>query len=82
MLAVATQSRKPEPSYPTSGYGLVDLFASWAPAEGPLTGWRFDLAIDNLLDHAYRRLSWDSGAAPSDFYDVGRNVRLAARAQF
>jgi hemoglobin/transferrin/lactoferrin receptor protein len=82
VLAVATQDRKPFSPYPTSGYGLVDLFASWEPAEGPLVGWRLDLAVDNLLDHAHRRLSWDSGAVPADFYDVGRNIKIALRAQF
>lgn len=82
LLAVATQDRKPFSPYPTSGYGLVDLFASWEPAEGPLAGWRLDVAVDNLFDHAYRRLSWDSGATPADFYDVGRNIKVALRAQF
>jgi hemoglobin/transferrin/lactoferrin receptor protein len=82
VLAVATQDRKPFSPFPTSGYGLVDLFASWEPAEGPLVGWRLDFAVDNLLDHAYRRLSWDSGAVPADFYDVGRNIKIALRAQF
>jgi hemoglobin/transferrin/lactoferrin receptor protein len=82
VLAVATQKDKPQPSYPTSGYGLVDLFASWEPTEGPLLGWRLDVGVDNLLDHAYRRLSWDSGATPSQYYDVGRNVKVALRTQF
>jgi hemoglobin/transferrin/lactoferrin receptor protein len=82
VLLAATQDEKPPPSYPTSGYGLVDLFASWEPVEGPLVGWRLDVGIDNLFDHAYRRLSWDSGASPSDFYDVGRNVKFALRTQF
>lgn len=82
VLAVATQDDKPQPSYPTSGYGIVDLFASWAPVDGPLVGWRLDLAVDNLFDHAYRRLSWDGGATPPAFYDVGRNVKIALRTQF
>lgn len=82
VLAVATQKDKPQPSYPTSGYGLIDLFASYQPTEGPLVGWRLDVGVDNLLDHAYRRLSWDSGAAPSAYYDVGRNLKIALRTQF
>jgi hemoglobin/transferrin/lactoferrin receptor protein len=82
VLAVATQDDKPQPSYPTSGYGIVDLFVSWEPVEGPLVGWRLDLAVDNLFDHAYRRLSWDSGATAPDFYDVGRNIKIALRTQF
>lgn len=82
VLAVATQDDKPQPSYPTSGYGIVDLFASWEPVEGPLVGWRLDLAVDNLFDHAYRRLSWDSGSVAPDFYDVGRNIKIALRTQF
>lgn len=82
VLAVDAQDRKPFTSRETPGYGLIDLFASWQPVEGPLQGWRLDVGIDNLLDHAYRRLSWDSGPTAPDFYDVGRNIKLALRAQF
>jgi hemoglobin/transferrin/lactoferrin receptor protein len=82
VLAAATQSDKPQPSYPTSGYGILDLFASYAPVEGPLEGWRVDVGLDNVFDHAYRRVSWDSGANPSQYYEVGRNLKVALRAQF
>lgn len=82
VLATATQSDKPQPSYPTSGYGLLDLFATYAPTEGSFEGWRLDVGLDNVFDHAYRRLSWDSGSNPSQYYDVGRNLKVALRAQF
>lgn len=82
VLAAATQSDKPQPSYPTSGYGILDLFASYAPVEGPLEGWRVDVGLDNVFDHAYRRVSWDSGVNPSQYYEVGRNLKVALRAQF
>lgn len=81
-LAVATQDRKPDTTRETSGYGLLDLFLSWEPLDGPLAGLRLDLGVDNLFDQPYRRLAWDSGPTPAPFYDVGRNIKIALRAQF
>lgn len=63
----------------TSGYGLVDLFASWTPQEAPNV--RLGLAVDNLLDHPYRPVNWNS-APPPPFYAVGRNVRASLRIAF
>ncbi len=37
------------------GYHTVGLFATWAPDEGPLAGFRVDAGIENLLDESYER---------------------------
>lgn len=80
---VAAQDRQPT-SVPglaeeTSGYGLVDLWASWRPGFAP--NLRFDVGIDNLFDHAYRRASWNSNPPPS-FYETGMNIRGAVTLTF
>ncbi len=63
----------------TSGYGILDLYATWVPAFAPNV--RLDLGIDNVFDHAYRRSTWNAVPAPA-FYEVGRNVRAALRVSF
>jgi len=63
----------------TSGYGLVDLFASWTPPAAP--NLRLGLAVDNLLDQPYRPVSWNSDPPPP-FYAVGRNIRANLRIAF
>lgn len=63
----------------TSGYGLVDLFASWTPQTAP--NLRLGFAVDNLLDQPYRPVNWNS-APPPPFYAVGRNIRANLRIAF
>lgn len=66
----------------TKGYALLDAFLTYAPPEGALSGLRFDVGATNLTNTAYRRLSWDSGTTPAEFYDLGRSLRFAVRASF
>ncbi len=80
---VAAQDRQPT-SVPglapeTSGYGLLDLYASWRPSFAP--NLRFDIGIDNVFDQAYRRASWNSNPPPN-FYETGMNVRGAVTLTF
>lgn len=63
----------------TSGYGVLDLFASFTPAAAP--NLRLGLAVDNVFDHAYRRANWNSDPAPP-FYETGRNIRGSLRISF
>jgi hemoglobin/transferrin/lactoferrin receptor protein len=82
LLLAAEQDRAPNlpgVAQETSGYGVMDLFASWTPAAAP--NLRLGLAIDNLFDHAYRRASWNSDPAPP-FYETGRNIRGSLRISF
>lgn len=58
-----------------SNYTLWDLYASWEPAMGTFSGFRFDLSVDNVTDKQYRQ-AWQT------LYEPGRNVKLAARYLF
>lgn len=82
ITATAEQDRAPNVAgvaQQTSGYGLVDLFASWTPNFAPNV--RLSLAVDNLLDQPYRRANWNS-EPPPPFYETGRNIRGAVRISF
>ncbi|HEV7268900.1 MAG TPA: TonB-dependent hemoglobin/transferrin/lactoferrin family receptor [Falsiroseomonas sp.] len=78
----AEQDRTPDlpgVAQSTSGYGVLDLFASWTPSAAP--NLRLGLAVDNVFDHAYRRATWNSDPAPP-FYETGRNIRGSLRISF
>lgn len=82
ITATAEQDRAPATTgvaQQTSGYGLLDLFASWTPTAAP--NLRVALAVDNVFDHAYRRSTWNSDPAPA-FYETGRNIRGSLRIAF
>jgi hemoglobin/transferrin/lactoferrin receptor protein len=82
ITATAEQDRAPRISgvaQQTSGYGVVDLFASWQPAFAP--NLRLAVAVDNVFDQAYRRANWNSDPAPA-FYETGRNIRGSLRISF
>jgi hemoglobin/transferrin/lactoferrin receptor protein len=82
ITAAAEQDRAPNISgvaQQTSGYGLLDLFASWTPSFAPNV--RLGVAVDNVFDHAYRRANWNSTPAPP-FYETGRNIRGSLRIAF
>jgi hemoglobin/transferrin/lactoferrin receptor protein len=49
------QDRVSDSTLAVSGYDVVGLFASWAPSEGFLKGFRVDTGIDNLFDKKYER---------------------------
>ena len=51
------------------GYAIHDLFASYAPQEGPLEGFEFRFGVDNVFDRTYRNaLDQENGR--------GRTARL------
>ncbi len=85
---VAEQGRKPVDQQTgirpqaTPAYALTDLFVTYAPPEGPLSGLRLDVGVSNLFDVRHRRLAWDSSSERSSFYDVGRNVQFRLSANF
>ncbi|MBI1243807.1 MAG: TonB-dependent hemoglobin/transferrin/lactoferrin family receptor [Alphaproteobacteria bacterium] len=76
----APQNRVPTDTITTGGYTVWDVFASWQPTEPMLQDFRFDLAVDNLFDKAYRRSNWNSSTAK--FYESGRNAKLAVSWRF
>ncbi|MEM8821213.1 MAG: TonB-dependent receptor [Pseudomonadota bacterium] len=65
----------PEGSVTTSGYAVFDIFANWAPSEGPLAGAIFSAGIDNVTD---RRFS----IHPNELNSPGLAVKLAATIRF
>lgn len=82
LTAAAEQDRAPDRpgvAQSTSGYGVLDLFASWTPSFAPTA--RIGLAVDNVFDHAHRRANWNSDPAPP-FYETGRNIRGSLRIAF
>jgi hemoglobin/transferrin/lactoferrin receptor protein len=82
VTAAAEQDRAPRTpgvAQQTSGYGLLDLFASWTPTAAPNV--RLAVGIDNVFDHAYRRSTWNSDPVPA-FYETGRNIRGSLRIAF
>lgn len=82
LTATAEQDRAPRlpgVAQQTSGYGVLDLFASWQPSFAP--NLRLAVAVDNVFDHAYRRANWNSDPAPP-FYETGRNIRGSLRIAF
>lgn len=76
-LYVATQNEVPAghsvPGY--KDYGLWDLYLSWQPQSGNLTGTRVDFAIENVGDEMYRR-AWQT------LYEPGRNIKLSLAYSF
>lgn len=64
------QHRVADETLAVDGFHIVNLFASWAPDEGLLEGFRVDAGIENVVDNDYQRyLAFEE--AP------GRDFRLA-----
>ena len=57
------------------GYATVDLYATWAPLDGPLSGLRVDVGVDNVGDTDYEVVS--AGVS-----EPGRNFRAAVSYSF
>lgn len=56
-----------------AGYVVLDIYASWEPDF--VDGLRFDVGVDNLLDHDYDRVF--QGVS-----EPGQNIKIAASYQF
>lgn len=59
----------------TPGAAVFDLFASWAPGDGPLEGAIFSAGIDNVTDRTYR-------LHPNGLNQPGLAVKLSAALEF
>ena len=62
-------------SLATPGYGKTDLFVNYLPVRGPLAGFEFRLALDNLFDK-------DFSIHPNAIAQPGRSVRLSLARNF
>lgn len=59
-----------------AGYGVHDVFATWAPQTGAAAGIEVHMGIDNIADRDYTPATWLSGPAP------GRNFKLSVSRSF
>jgi hemoglobin/transferrin/lactoferrin receptor protein len=75
LVAARARDDVPEGALETPGYGKTDLFANWSPAAGPLAGFEFRLALDNVFDKDYR-------IHPNGIDQPGRSVRLTIARDF
>lgn len=71
----SAQRDVPERSVTTDPYETVDLFASWAPKDGPLSGTALTIGIDNLFDENF-------SVHPTVIRQPGRSVRLSLSSRF
>jgi len=63
-----SQDRVSDPTLAVGGYNIVGIFASWAPKEGVLKGFRVDTGIDNVFDKNYERFLDEQKAPGRDYY--------------
>jgi TonB family protein len=80
ITAAAEQDRAPDVpgvAQQTSGYGVLDLYASWTPVFAP--NLRLGVAIDNVFDHAYRRANWNSDPCAALLRDRAEHPRQPSR---
>lgn len=75
-LVAATDRRDlPAGALGTPGFGKTDVFANYVPDRGPLAGFEFRLAVDNLFDKDYR-------IHPNAIEQPGRSIRLSIARDF
>ena len=75
LTAAAARDDVPENALETPGFGKTDLFANWLPRRGPLAGFEFRLALDNVFDKDFR-------IHPNAIAQPGRSVRLSVARNF
>ncbi|MFH5774261.1 TonB-dependent receptor domain-containing protein [Paracoccus sp. NGMCC 1.201697] len=59
-----------------AGYGVHDMFATWAPQAGMAEGLEVHMGVDNFTDRDYTPATWLTGPAP------GRNFKLSVSRAF
>lgn len=59
-----------DPAEERNSYETYDVYAAWAPSDGPLKGLRVDLGVDNVFDEEYSRVFTDA-------LEQGRNWKAA-----
>ncbi len=59
-----------DPANERDSYETYDIYAAWAPSDGPLEGLRVDLGVDNVFDEEYSRVFTDA-------LEQGRNWKAA-----
>lgn len=74
-LAAKRAGDLPEGGAPVDSAQVLDVFAAWQPASGPLAGGTLVAGIDNLFDAEYR-------VHPSGLNSPGRTFKLTAAWRF
>lgn len=75
LVAAADRRDVPEGALATPGYGKTDVFVEYLPVNGPLSGFEFRLAVDNVFDKDFR-------IHPNGIDEPGRSVRLSLARNF
>ncbi|MEM9550576.1 MAG: TonB-dependent hemoglobin/transferrin/lactoferrin family receptor [Pseudomonadota bacterium] len=71
----ADRSDVPDDSLPAEAFEVVDLFASWAPSDGPLAGAVIRAGVDNVFDEDYI-------IYPNGLSQPGRTFKISTSFQF
>lgn len=75
VVAASDRRDVPEGALETPGFGKTDLFVNYLPEQGPLAGFEFRLAIDNVFDKDHR-------IHPNAIEQPGRSFRLSMAGDF
>jgi len=75
LVAAADRGDVPEGALRTPGFGKTDVFVNYLPKDGPLAGFEFRLAVDNLFDQDHR-------IHPNAIEQPGRSFRLSLAKDF
>ncbi len=75
VVAASDRRDAPEGALETPGFGKTDLFFNYLPEQGPLAGFEFRLAVDNVFDKDYR-------IHPNAIEQPGRSFRLSIAGDF
>jgi len=70
LVAAADRRDVPEGALETAGFGKTDVFANYLPESGPLSGFEFRLAVDNVFDKDHR-------IHPNAIEQPGTSVRVS-----
>ena len=70
LVAAADRRDVPEGALETAGFGKTDLFVNYLPENGPLAGFEFRLAVDNVFDKDHR-------IHPNAIEQPGTSVRVS-----
>jgi len=75
VVAAADRRDVPEGALETAGFGKTDVFVNYLPVDGPLAGFEFRLALDNVFDKDHR-------IHPNAIEQPGRSVRVSIAKDF
>lgn len=75
VVLAADQDKVPAAATPGDGFQVVDLFATWAPSDGPLSNGTIRFGVDNVFDEQYT-------IYPNGLAQPGRSFKVSASFTF